>query len=160
MFSATILEQNSHVKPIFFPVLSLSAANVIFWFIAVLLNLGFGCSLGSLKFNAVVIWINSHFTSTADCHIPLLLEMFTWGSTVATCSCLGRKKSTTRTCRKVGGKAESWTWVYCLQQNTPVTELLVAWAFSLSPPLLFPSPSPPTTNPICEIILLKNSWPT
>lgn len=55
MFSATVLEQNSHIKPIFFSVLSLSAANVIFWFIAVLLNLGFGYSLGSLKFNAVVI---------------------------------------------------------------------------------------------------------
>lgn len=159
LFFLLVLEQNSHRKGIFFSFLSLSTANVIFWFIAVLLNLGFGCSLGSLKFNAVIIWINLLVTSTADCHFPLLLEMFSSRSALATYVVVWGEREVPQ--EHVGW----WEEKQDLEPRFVVfRRILQSQNFLLLGHFLFllfsSSLSLPTTNPTCEIISLKNSWLT
>lgn len=108
----------------------------------------------------------SYYLNKFSCHFHSRLSfLFTIGDVQLSIkndylhSCLWRKKSTERTCWRVGGKAGSWTWVCSLQETISVTEILGAWAFSLSLPLPFPFPSPsaPTTNPLYKIIFLKKS---
>lgn len=51
------------------------------------------------------------------------------------CSCLGRKKGTTSTSWRTGGKAVSGTWVGCVQQNTYRNTVCLG-TFSFSPSAL------------------------
>lgn len=110
----------------------------------------------------------SYYLNKFSCHFHSRLSfLFTIGDVQLSIkndylhSWLWRKKSTERTCHRVGGKAGSWTWVCSLQETIPVTEILAAWAFSLSfpLPLPFPSPSAATTNSPYKIIFLKkHDW--